>query len=109
MRRRAGAPAEPIKFLGHGPCDNLSRSVTLPHFTNAAAEIASHARAMLRGLQIPVDQLRGVGISMSKLDNSALSTAARPAIGARKRSCWKIGGPTPQPKHSALSDSGNVL
>lgn len=33
--RQEGAPA-PAKFLGHGHCDNVSRSVTLGSFTSAA-------------------------------------------------------------------------
>lgn len=38
-RRQEGAP-QPAKFMGHGPCDNLSRSVTLSSFVETAAEIA---------------------------------------------------------------------
>lgn len=31
-RRQAGAP-EPLKFMGHGPCDNISRTITTASFT----------------------------------------------------------------------------
>lgn len=30
--RQAGAP-EPLKFMGHGPCDNISRTITTASFT----------------------------------------------------------------------------
>jgi hypothetical protein len=33
-RRQAGAP-EPAKFLGHGVCDNISRSITLGSYIHA--------------------------------------------------------------------------
>lgn len=38
-RRQAGAP-EPMKFMGCGDCDSLSRSVTLGNFVDDAARIA---------------------------------------------------------------------
>jgi DNA repair protein REV1 len=39
-RRSASAPAEPRKFLGHGLCDNFSKSVMLPRATADPKEIA---------------------------------------------------------------------
>jgi hypothetical protein len=37
-RRQEGAP-EPAKFLGHGWCDNLSRSITLAGSADSAEEV----------------------------------------------------------------------
>lgn len=65
-RRKAGAP-EATKFLGHGICDNISRSVTLPRFTAAAADVAREAKNMLRALKVPFDQIRGIGIAVRGL------------------------------------------
>ncbi|KAK9810528.1 hypothetical protein WJX72_012236 [[Myrmecia] bisecta] len=77
-RRKAGAP-EPIKFMGHGVCDNLSRSVTLSRFTSAAADLAAEGKAMLRALRVPAQQIRGVGLAVTKLDTDAASLSAKPA------------------------------
>ena len=63
MRRKAGAP-EPPKFLGHGICDNMSRSVTLPRFVGGAAEIAAAAQELLRALRVPPPDIRGVGLQV---------------------------------------------
>lgn len=53
-----------MKFLGHGVCDNLSRSVTLARFTDAAEEVARCAEGLLRALRVPPDQIRGMGIAV---------------------------------------------
>lgn len=62
-RRKQGAP-NAAKFLGHGPCDNLSRSVTTHAFVGDGPAIARHACELLRAMKLPPDQIRGVGISV---------------------------------------------
>ena len=62
-RRKAGAP-EPPKFMGHGSCDNISRSMTLTHFTANEKEVATAARSLLRALRVPAGEVRGVGIAV---------------------------------------------
>lgn len=78
-RKKEGAP-EPSKFLGHGICDNVSRSVTLSRFLSSPAEIAAEAQAMLRALRIPAAELRGVGVLMSRLSSDSAAAAARPTM-----------------------------
>ncbi|KAF8057676.1 REV1 [Scenedesmus sp. PABB004] len=77
-RRQAGAP-EPAKFLGHGVCDNLSRSVTLGRFVAGAGELYDQAAGLLAAMRIPAPEIRGVGITVSKLDSDAASLSARPS------------------------------
>lgn len=62
-RRKAGAP-EPPKFMGHGSCDNLSRSMTLTRFTANPGEVAAAARNLLRALRVPAPEIRGIGIAV---------------------------------------------
>ena len=62
-RRKSDAP-EPYKFLGHGPCDNVSRSVTLNRFTDSLQDIASEAKTLLKAMKVPATQMRGIGISV---------------------------------------------
>lgn len=62
-RRKSDAP-EPYKFLGHGPCDNVSRSVTLNRFTDSVADLTTESRTLLRALRVPATQIRGIGISV---------------------------------------------
>ncbi|KAK9805394.1 hypothetical protein WJX73_010812 [Symbiochloris irregularis] len=73
-RRKAGAP-EPPKFMGHGSCDNLSRSMTLTHFTANPGEVAAAARTLLRALRVPCQEIRGIGIAIAKLDTETCSSS----------------------------------
>lgn len=63
-RRQAGAP-EPAKFLGHGACDNISRSVTLARYVGSAEELCREALGLLEALGVPVEELRGLGLTVS--------------------------------------------
>ena len=63
-RRKTNAP-DPPKFMGHGDCDNMSRSVTLSRFTDASSELASQGKALLRALKIDPTQIRGIGLNVS--------------------------------------------
>lgn len=58
--------------------DNISRSVTLPSFISTGADIASAARTLLAALAVPANEVRGVGIVISKLHTAPESAAAAP-------------------------------
>ena len=68
MKRRKPGSDEPIKFLGHGECDNGSRSVTLAVATAAAEDLQREAVMMLRALRVPFDQIRGLGLTVTRLE-----------------------------------------
>lgn len=80
-RRQAGAP-EPVKFLGCGACDSLSRSTTVGHFTDNPQELFRESQRMYQGLGVPAEEVRGLGVSVSKLDNDGSSATARPSAPA---------------------------
>ncbi len=60
---QAGAP-EPAKFLGHGVCDNHSRSVTLGRYIKDAADVYEQAALLLLAMRLPVEEIRGMGITV---------------------------------------------
>lgn len=62
-RRKENAP-EPPKFMGHGICDNMSRSVTVARFTASQEDVVSEARQMLRALHVDPTQIRGIGLNV---------------------------------------------
>ena len=73
--RKAGAPT-PRKFMGHGICDNIARSCTLPSVTDEAQVIAKQCHALLKQLSVTPEDVRGMGIQASKLiDKNAFSGA----------------------------------
>mmetsp|Transcript_27954 Transcript_27954/g.52913 ORF Transcript_27954/g.52913 Transcript_27954/m.52913 type:complete len:544 (+) Transcript_27954:1-1632(+) len=66
--------------IGHGICDNYTRTVTLPTYTDQASLIAREATKMLRDLQVEANQIRGAGIQVTRLDSdpASKSVAGRP-------------------------------
>ena len=70
-RRKTNAP-DPPKFMGHGDCDNMSRSVTLSRFTDSPAELASQGKALLKALKVDSTQIRGIGLNVSRLSLALL-------------------------------------
>jgi DNA repair protein REV1 len=61
---------QPHKFMGHGYCDNLSKSSQLAFHTNDAADIARECIALYRSLAVDPLDVRGLGITMQKLEDS---------------------------------------
>lgn len=69
MRQVENAPEHARKgALGHGVCDSLSRSMTLANFTDSKYEIAAEAKKIVHELDVPADQVRGLGIQVSRLN-----------------------------------------
>ncbi|KAL5013110.1 hypothetical protein ScPMuIL_007380 [Solemya velum] len=68
MVRKPDAPKETAKFLGHGICTNVSKSVTLPAATDDATLISKECLSLLRQIAVPVCDLRGIGIQVQKLE-----------------------------------------
>lgn len=69
-RRALGQPREPPKYLGMGICDLVSKSSRLGVPTNNWGIIGSEAKALFRMLNVPVGELRGVALTLTKLCNS---------------------------------------
>ncbi|XP_060785615.1 DNA repair protein REV1 isoform X2 [Neoarius graeffei] len=70
MMRKAGAPVEPAKYGGHGICDNLARSVLLPHPTDCGQLIAAEVIKLFRAMKLAVIDMRGVGLQVHLLESS---------------------------------------
>ncbi|XP_030372544.1 DNA repair protein REV1 [Scaptodrosophila lebanonensis] len=68
MVRAAEAPVETSKFMGHGVCDNQSKSVVLKQSTDDVNTITSQVLILMRQCEVPPNELRGIGIQLSKLD-----------------------------------------
>lgn len=68
-KRAPDAPVEPAKYLGMGSCDFFSKSSRLGTPTNDWGVIGSELKALYRMLNIPVKELRGVCITMTKLED----------------------------------------
>ena len=71
MVRSESAPRETSKFLGHGICDAASRSGNLSSATRDAAVIGREVRTLHAQMGKAVEDLRGVGIHVTKLEKDA--------------------------------------
>ena len=74
--RKAGAPT-PRKFMGHGICDNIARSCTLRSVTDDSQVVAKQCHALLKQLNVAPEDIRGMGIQVSKLDEKNASSGAK--------------------------------
>eukprot|EP01035_Chromulina_nebulosa_P017579 gene17579-23147_t len=72
-RRAIDGPIEPTKFLGHGICDNISESISLQRAIYQSNAIRENSLTLFHNListkRIVVNDLRGMGLQMSKLVN----------------------------------------
>lgn len=68
MIRSKDAPLETAKFMGHGVCDNLTKSHSLQDFTCSLDVIVKTVLQIKNALNVPPDQLRGIGIHIGRLD-----------------------------------------
>lgn len=57
----------PVKFMGHGICDNLSRTHTFHRPAHSAATIHRAACDMLTSLRVPHADIRGIGLGVREL------------------------------------------
>ena len=69
MIRAKEAPVETSKFMGHGVCDYLTKSVSLNEFTNDLETIIRCILNIAKALNLPPHELRGIGIQLTKLDD----------------------------------------
>ncbi|XP_065060995.1 DNA repair protein REV1-like [Rhopilema esculentum] len=69
MIRKKGAP-EPLKHMGHGICDNVSKSATISQPTDNANIIGKEIVNLLQQFKIVASDIRGMGIQVAKLVNS---------------------------------------
>lgn len=75
--RKPEVPRETWKYLGHGMCDNISRSTLLLQPTQEAKEISQFAGKLLKQVKVAASDIRGMGLQLSKLvSTQADSTAA---------------------------------
>lgn len=68
MVRADEAPVETAKFMGHGICDHVTKTVTLNDFTDNFDLILRTVMSIQTQLNVPPDDLRGIGIQITKLD-----------------------------------------
>ncbi|KAJ1964776.1 deoxycytidyl transferase [Dispira parvispora] len=67
LKRKAAGAGEPEKHLGHGWCDNITKTFHLPQPTRSSDELYKICQRLLGNMHIPPGEIRGVGIQLQKL------------------------------------------
>jgi nucleotidyltransferase/DNA polymerase involved in DNA repair len=79
IKQRASDAEEPAKFMGHGKCVNHSKGHSLSKPTDDPVMMRECALVLLRNLsdelRMPPDQIRGVGLQMTRLVDKTTATA----------------------------------
>lgn len=65
-KKKEGAPPPP-KFLGHGSCHNLSKGIDSSRPTRDWNDMARLCKKMFDEMKIPTEDVRGMGVVVSKL------------------------------------------
>jgi DNA repair protein REV1 len=68
MLRSKEASVVTKKFMGHGEVDRISKSVTLSTAVNDFQSIYENVKKLMKSINYTPQDLRGIGIQMSKLD-----------------------------------------
>ncbi|TVU08622.1 hypothetical protein EJB05_42031, partial [Eragrostis curvula] len=73
--RRKGA-GEPLKYMGCGDCETMSRSMTIAGATDSFVTLQRIAKQLFASFSADVKEVRGVGLTMSKLEHADLVRGA---------------------------------
>ena len=76
MIRKPDAPTETRKYLGHGSCNNVSRSCHLLQPTADPAELRRLAIRLLKQIQPRPEDIRGVAVQLTRLISSSSSSSS---------------------------------
>lgn len=78
LKRHPNASVQPSKFLGHGMCENISKSCTLSRNISSGKDIFEQALPLFRQLlSFDVTDLRGLGVQLSKLVDMDINAIQR--------------------------------
>ncbi|KAL8540403.1 hypothetical protein ACS0TY_001857 [Phlomoides rotata] len=70
VKKKRSDAEEPVKYMGHGDCENMSHTITIPMATDDVDVLQRLATQLFGHFQIDVKDIRGVGLQVSKLEGA---------------------------------------
>ncbi|GFQ07259.1 DNA repair protein rev1 [Phtheirospermum japonicum] len=70
IKKKRSDAGEPVKYMGHGDCENLSHTITIPMATDDVDVVKRLATQLFGYFYIDVKDIRGVGLQVSKLEGA---------------------------------------
>ncbi|XP_056683408.1 DNA repair protein REV1 isoform X2 [Spinacia oleracea] len=69
IKKRIKDAGEPTKYMGHGACENLSHSTTVPVATDDVEILQRKTLQLFGSFHIDVKDIRGIGLQVTKLES----------------------------------------
>ncbi|KAJ8478477.1 hypothetical protein OPV22_022204 [Ensete ventricosum] len=73
VKKRKKGAAEPLKFMGCGDCESVSRSITVPVATDNVVALQRIAKQIFASFHVDVKEVRGIGLHITRLENSDIN------------------------------------
>ncbi|KAL4615318.1 hypothetical protein ACB092_07G115200 [Castanea dentata] len=70
IKKRRKDAEEPTKYMGHGDCENLSHSTTVPVATDDVEVLQRITKQLFGSFHLDVKEIRGVGLQVSRLEST---------------------------------------
>ncbi|KAK6540742.1 deoxycytidyl transferase [Orbilia ellipsospora] len=109
MKRAPDAPLNPPKYLGHGQCDTFNKSAILGVATNDKDIIGKEMCSALKTFNCPPEEIRGLGITMTKLvpaNDSAIGSSQKKLDFGKKLNFEPAQVTNMQPPPAPMVDKG---
>lgn len=68
IKKKQSGWVEPVKYLGMGRCDNLSKSIARNSGIFSTQDVYTEALALFQSLHVAYSDIRGMGLSITKLE-----------------------------------------
>nr|XP_047127953.1 DNA repair protein REV1 isoform X2 [Hydra vulgaris] len=76
MMIRQKGEGNPLKYMGHGLCDNVSKSIMISSPTNSSELISRYCLQLLHLFTVIAQDIRGIGIQVTKLSDNIIQNKA---------------------------------
>ncbi|URE45778.1 impB/mucB/samB family C-terminal domain [Musa troglodytarum] len=73
VKKRKKGAAEPLKFMGCGDCESVSRTITVPVATDNVVALQRIAKKIFASFHVDVMEVRGIGLHVTKLESLDIS------------------------------------
>ncbi|CAA6672522.1 unnamed protein product [Spirodela intermedia] len=72
VRKRKKGASEPIKYMGCGECESMSRSMTVPSATDNEEMLTKMSKELFGSFHVEAKDVRGIGLQLSKLESAEI-------------------------------------
>lgn len=105
IKKRRKDAEEPTKYMGHGSCENLSHSTTVPVATDDVDILQRITMQLYGSFHIDVQDIRGIGLQVTKLEGNDNMKQGQERNALRS---WLASGTVNSSEQCNLRDTGQT-